>query len=184
MYDDCGRRPGERGQAGPWRGPHRIVLGILLGSSLLTAAWLLAGCSSGSSSTSTTLDRAAATTSIIDTVNAVFHGASGTAASKVALVQQGRSIEGALNSYFSLPTTKASTARVSQVDLLDPPECGHEDLPWPCARVTDDILLSGKPSLSGEKTYLVETGGRWKVAEVTMCGLMALRSGGETPLGC
>jgi hypothetical protein len=160
-------------------GPGRTVAALSL-----ACAVALASCSSGSAATSTTLDRSRAITSITDTVKEVFDGATGTPATKIVLVQQGSTIAGALAAYFSSPATRASTARVSQVAILDPSQCASEELSWPCARVTNDILLSGKPSLSGEKTYVVEVNGRWKVAKVTMCGLIALRESGQTPPGC
>ncbi|HVB41260.1 MAG TPA: hypothetical protein VNF47_00970 [Streptosporangiaceae bacterium] len=48
------------------------------------------------------------------------------------------------------------------------------------AYVTYEILVGGKPALSGQQGVAVYQNGVWKVGSVSFCGLLKLENGGQT----
>jgi hypothetical protein len=89
--------------------------------------------------------------------------------------------------YQKAKTTQATaglTAHVSSVVLQANSDCQTNGIPAPCAKVTYDLLLAGKPALSGATGYATRVAGKWLVSKNTFCALEALGNGGKLPSGC
>jgi hypothetical protein len=67
-------------------------------------------------------------------------------------------------------TAAQTSAKVIGVTVLSPAQ----------AKVTYNILLSGKPVLTNQSGTAVLQDGTWKVGAASFCGLLALQNGGST----
>jgi hypothetical protein len=111
-------------------------------------------------------------------------------ADKVAVIQNGASIEAALSQALSSSlAASAAGANVDDISFLDATGCSGASLPSPCASVTYDILgPTGTAILPGNQGYAVSINGSWLVATNTVCSLLGLfyTAEGKTgnPPGC
>jgi len=109
---------------------------------------------------------------------------------KVAVVQDGSSLRSTFANAVKLPLAKAASgATITKVNFLGKEGCSEGGIPYPCAKVTYDIMgTNGKPVLTGSTGYAVFEHGKWLVAKTTICGLLSLATsnGGKvsTPPGC
>lgn len=114
-----------------------------------------------------------------------FLDSSTPAAQRIALVQNGSTIQDALTQAGQSPLVQElGGAHVSDVILLDTATCAQDGLPSPCAQVAFDILsTSGGALLPGQQGFAVQVNGTWLVAMTTVCGLLQNVIPG-TPPGC
>ncbi len=111
-------------------------------------------------------------------------------ADRVAVVQNGASIETAFSTAFSSSLSSSATgASVDSITFLDSSGCSQVGLTSPCAQVIYDILgTGGSPLLPDNTGYAVSVDGTWLVATNTVCTLLGLfyQAEGETgtPPGC
>ena len=132
--------------------------------------------------TSTVLiDLAAATLEITNAFHVVFDGAR-PAAEKMPLIEDGNDLAEALSPPDEPDVAATLTTAVTDVTVLDAEACDRAGVVAPCASVTHDILLGGAPALASQQSYAVLIGGRWRVAKVSFCGLLALS--GQDPERC
>lgn len=175
---------------------------MALAAAGLVAALALAACGSsgggaggttttkpGSSSPSSTepASGAGATAAVHAAYQVLFDLANPALAPKLAVVQDGSTLAGTMARELSSSLAKQATgATVSGVSIETASSCSDSGLPSPCASVRYSILgKNGKALLSNSKGYAVYVAGRWLVAKETICGLLALASGGGTePAGC
>jgi hypothetical protein len=127
--------------------------------------------------TPTTQDPAAAKASITANWTTFFDGTNPDVNGKLALLENSAKIGTAYKQALAKAGTAASqgSSKVSGVELLSLADCNTnlgENVP--CAKVTYDLLVNGKPALSGQTGYAVYVDGAWKVSEVTDCGLSHL----------
>lgn len=178
--------------AAPRRGAARPAgLGAL--SLLLTVAVTAAACSSSNSASTTTtkpLDRAAAPGLIAQAYDTLFNFTDKTVASKVAVIQNGASVESSLQEALASPLSNSATgSKIDSTSVLTGSSCTSTHLTSPCAKVTYDLLGSGgSPLLGGQTGYAVYDNGSWLVAKVTICTLLGLFYSAEgkkgAPPGC
>ncbi len=167
---------------------------------ILTGVVSLAGCgSSGSKSpsrsvappastttapaatTTTTMDLAASTAAIQTNWTRFFDGSNKDLNAKLALLENADKIGPAYEQAEAKSGAVATqtTTKVDGVQLLGASDCNDALTETvPCAKVTYDLLVNGKPALAGQIGYAVYVGNTWKVSEVTDCALSAL--GGVT----
>src|SRR4029077_14729431 len=102
----------------------------------------------------------------------LFDFADPSVAAKVAVIQNGASIEAGLSEALSSSlATSATGAKVDNISFLDSAGCTQAMLPSPCASVTYDILGSGGTAiLPNSHGYAVSINGSWLVATNTVCG--------------
>jgi hypothetical protein len=130
------------------------------------------------------------TAQITQAYNTLFDFADPSVADKVAVIQDGASIEAGLSQALSSSlATSATGAKVNNISFLDTSGCTQAMLPSPCASVTYDILgQSGTAILPNNQGYAVSINGSWLVATNTVCGLLGLfyQAEGKTgnPPGC
>ena len=94
------------------------------------------------------------------------------AARRLALLQDGQQLASALAGMAKSSVAATTSARVTAVRIVSPTQ----------AKVTYDILLSGKPVLTGQSGTAVLENGTWKVGLASFCGLLALQDGGTKSL--
>jgi hypothetical protein len=144
-------------------------------------------------STTTTTTTAGPTTpsgEITQAYQTLFDFADPSVADKVAVVQNGASIEAGLSEALSSSlATSATGANVDAISFLDASGCSAASLPSPCASVTYDILGAGGTAiLPNNQGYAVSINGSWLVATNTVCTLLGLfyTASGKTgnPPGC
>jgi len=113
---------------------------------------------------------------ITEAYNTLFDLADPSLADKVAVVQDGASIEEGLSQAMSSSlASSASGATVDSVQVLADSTCAADGLPSPCAVVVYDIVgPQGSALLPDQHGYAVEVDGTWLVATTTMCGLLEL----------
>lgn len=143
---------------------------IALGA--LGAVGLVAGaCGSSSPSAPSAAASKAEITSVYDKL---FDFADKSIPAKVAAVQDGASLQTAIDQGMSSPLASGvAGASVSSVTLLSNSACTAKDVPTPCASVGYSLLsTSGSAVLSGETGYATYASGKWLVAKVTICGLL------------
>jgi hypothetical protein len=172
----------------------RRPVSIILLAIVLTAA----ACSgTGTSSTTTTgpptsIDQATAQTDINQAYDTLFNLANKSVDAKLAVIQNGAALRAAITQALrsSLAATAAG-ATVGGIELLDRAGCQSAVVPWPCAKVTYDILGPDRqPVLSNAGGFAVFLTGRWLVAKNTICGLLSLLaqqgsgSSHGSPAGC
>ena len=146
----------------------------------------LAACSSTATPTTTTLPSPAASAAAIEHAYAVlFDLASPVVAPKLAVVQNGSTLEAAMTSTLKSPLAKrAAGATVSKVTIERGTACTDHGVPSPCAQVIYDVFGPQHSQLLQNSGGLaVYQHGRWLVAKVTICGLLGLADGKEPP-GC
>ena len=130
------------------------------------------------------------TAAITAAYNTLFDFQDPSVADKVAVIQNGAAIEGALSQALSSSlASSASGANVDSVQVLDDSTCAQDGLPSPCASVIYDILgQGGTPLLPENRGFAVEINGTWLVATTTICNLLDLffQAAGMpgTPPGC
>jgi hypothetical protein len=101
---------------------------------------------------------------------AAFFDPKTSAAQKASLVQNGSQFATVLDAQASNPQGAAASAKVTKVTLVSSSQ----------AAVSYDILLSGTPVLSNQKSTAVYQDGTWKVGDASFCGLLTLEAGGKT----
>ena len=127
---------------------------------------------------------------IAQAFSTLFDLADSSVQSKIAVIQDGASLEAALTEALASPlATSATGATVTDVVLLDDPTCQAHSLPSPCARVTYSVLGNGGAVLlAGQTGYAVSIDGHWLVAKMTICNLLGLFYNAEgksgSPPGC
>jgi hypothetical protein len=173
------------------RSPRIVAVAVMAAIALVAAA-----CSSGTTAATTTtipVNPATAPADIAAAYNTLFHFTQGTLASKIALVQDGKKLSGALNGALTSSEASASAGtKVNSTNLLTATQCSHVTptaLPYPCAHINYDILgPGGSAILPGNNGYAVYTNGKWLVAKTTICTLLGLlqTASGKTgsPPGC
>lgn len=174
------------------RSPRIVAVAVMAAIALGAAA-----CSSSTTAATTTtavpVNPATAPADIAAAYNSLFHFSTGTVASKIAVIQDGSTIRGALNQALtsSLAGSSAGTT-INSTNLLTATQCkavSPKALPYPCAHVNYDIDgASGTAILPGNNGYAVFTDGHWLVAKSTICTLLGLfyTASGKTgtPPGC
>jgi hypothetical protein len=116
----------------------------------------------------------------------LFDLASPALAPKIAVIQGGSLLEGAMKAALkSALAESAAGATVSEVTIEHGSACKNELLPSPCAAVTYDIFSPTKavvlPKAGGLAVY---EHGHWLVAKTTICTLLELADSGKVPPGC
>ena len=153
----------------------------------LALVLLLAACGASTPK----IDAASARAGIDHAYRTLFDFTSKDVAPKVAVIEHGASLRGALTQALDSPLASAAAgARVDSVTLLGDSVCSRVPLGTPCAKVVYDLLGPSGAALfpSASTGYAVLAGGKWLVAKTTICSLLGLfysasgRSG--TPPGC
>jgi hypothetical protein len=159
---------------------------------LLALALLLGACSSspapssaGTSSTQPT-SGAAATVDVQQAYETLFDLASPALAPKIAVVQDGSTLQASIAKELKSPLAKlAGGASVAHVEVQSASACTSDSLPSPCAALDYSILSPAhKPLLAASKGFAVYVSGKWLVAKITICSLLSIASGGSVPAGC
>jgi hypothetical protein len=158
----------------------RNLFAVLAGAALLVSACSSSKSSKAAKATTTTESPAQAQQEITTTWEAFF--SPGT--SSTSMLEDGAQLNALYQKNLSSPLAKTASAKVKTVQLLDVPGCQSPGIGYPCAAVTYDILLSGKPTLIGSKGYATKVNGKWLVSKTTFCALLALQNGGTPPAGC
>jgi hypothetical protein len=140
---------------------------------LLAAATLAACSSSTSTSPSSGSSTAAASGGSFDTASAAsavkatwttFFSKTTPLAQREALVENGSVMAGAMQAFAASPLTSEVTASVSGVTFPSPTK----------ADVTYSISLNGQVVENAMAGNAVYQGGKWLVADTTLCGLLQL----------
>lgn len=161
------------------------VLTVLVGVAMAATA-----CSSSSTSSSTTIDTKAAPGLIATAYQTLFNFSDKTVPSKVAVIQNGSTIESSLQEALASPLSSTATgAKIDSTQVLTGSACTNAKVTSPCAKVKYDLLgAGGSPVLGGQTGYAVYENGEWLVAKVTICGLLELFYSAESkqgvPPGC
>jgi hypothetical protein len=138
----------------------------------------------------TTTPGSTPSSAITQAYQTLFNFADPSVASKVAVIQDGASVEASLSEALSSSlATSATGANVAAISFPDSSVCTQAGLPSPCAQVTYDILgTTGAPILPNNHGYAVSINGTWLVAKNTICVLLGLfyQASGKTgtPPGC
>jgi hypothetical protein len=142
--------------------------------SIPIATLLLASACGGSSKpkASSTPDQAAARQQITQNWESFFAKTT-TIPQKVALLQNGQAMQGAVNSFAKDPRVGQTTAKVSSVQVTGAYATVHYQV-----LLNNQVML---PNAIGDAVY---ENGKWKVADQTICGLLSLASPGKTVAGC
>ena len=72
------------------------------------------------------------------------------------------------------PTFSTVTATAEGVEVLDDAGCEGAGVEPPCAQATFDISLGGEVVLPDYRGYVVQQDGTWRLAQVSLCDLVAL----------
>jgi len=150
---------------------------VWLPAALAVIAFSAAACSSSSSSSSASAPNPAMAQSDVQTAyNTLFDLSNKSVPAKLAVIQDGQSLEQATTAAISSSlATSATGASVSEVSLLTASECDAAKVPYPCAKVKYSILGTGGAPLLGNTTgYAVYVDGKWLVSKATICGLFGL----------
>jgi hypothetical protein len=132
----------------------------------------------------------AASASIAQAYNTLFDLANPSVANKLAVIENGASLQQAMTeAESSRLSTSSGGATVTNVTLLSDTACQQTSLSSPCAKVVYDIVgTTGSVVLPGNEGYAVLINGNWLVAKVTICQLLGLfyTAAGKTgtPPGC
>jgi hypothetical protein len=146
--------------------------------------------STTTTTTTTTVGASTPSGEITQAYQTLFDFADPTVADKVAVIQNGASIQTALSQALSSSLGSSATgANVNDISFLDSATCTEDNLPSPCAQVTYDILgQGGTVILPNNIGYAVSVNGTWLVATNTVCELLGLFYQAEgktgTPPGC
>jgi hypothetical protein len=95
-------------------------------------------------------------------------------AKRVALLEDGSTLQPAVQALASSPTSATTSAKVVSVSVVSAS----------AAKVTYDILLSGAPVLSNQSGSAVLQDGTWKVSTASFCGLLTLQGDKSLPAAC
>lgn len=95
-------------------------------------------------------------------------------AKRVALLEDGSTLEPAVQALASSSTSATTSAKVVSVSVESAS----------AAKVTYDILLSGTPVLSNQSGSAVLQDGTWKVSTASFCGLLTLQGDKSLPAAC
>jgi hypothetical protein len=93
---------------------------------------------------------------------------------KVALLQNGQHLTGVLQGFAGNPLAAKASVTVTAVHFTSPT----------MADVTYNLCQSGQPALPNAKGKSVLENGTWKVADTTLCSLVALANNGKAAPGC
>lgn len=129
---------------------------------IVCAVLLLAACGGGGGNPATDKIKAAYTGFFTTKTSLDAH---------VALMENGAKFRPVIESFLSNPLATGVTASVSSVTLQGADK----------AKVVYSVKVAGI-SLANQTGYAVRQGGKWKVADATLCGLVALT--GSTPSAC
>jgi hypothetical protein len=151
------------------------------------AATALAACSSSSSTPTTTTTSAPPATLPVAAVSkadiehaytTLFDLANPAIPPKLAVVQDGSSLQGAFTKAIKSPlATEAAGASVSSIKLEQGAACSKAFLPSPCAAVVYDVLgPNQKPVLTGSSGGAVYLSNQWLVSKNTICTLLTFVS--------
>ncbi len=132
------------------------------------------------------MSTAASTAAIKHAYEVLFNLADPAVAPKLAVVQDGSTLESAMKAALRSPLAKsAAGATLSKITIERGAACKNELLPSPCAAVTYDILSPTKavvlPNAGGLALY---QHGHWLVGKTTICALLELENSGTVPPGC
>lgn len=108
---------------------------------------------------------------------ATFFDAKTPTARRLALLQNGPQFASVIKAQAGSQLALLATSQVTNVTLSGTNQ----------AYVTYDILVGGKPALSGQQGVAVYQDGLWKVGDVSFCGLLKLENAGKTaglPAAC
>ena len=170
------------------RDKRRFRGAISVGTMAAIVISVTAACSSSPSSSATTAPNASASKAEISkSYQTLFNMSDKSVAPKVAVVQDGKSLQSAFSAELSSPlAAEASGAKVDSVQILSSVGCKAEFLPSPCASVSYEIVLPAMSTgnLTGLKGFAVYQGGKWLVSKQTICALFTLASNNVAPKGC
>src|SRR5229473_6894792 len=113
------------------------MVGKKIVPTIMVAVFALAACGGGGQST------ASAKQEITTTWNAFFSASS----SNINQLQDTTKLQTVYQASRANPQSKALSAKVTAVDLLNSSGCKNVYIPSPCAKVTYDLLASGAPVL-------------------------------------
>ena len=145
---------------------------------------------STSTITTTTVGASTLSGQITQAYQTLFDFADPSVTDKVAVIQNGASIQSALSQALSSSLASSATgANVNDISFPDSATCSQDNLPSPCAQVTYDILGQGGTAiLPNNQGYAVSVNGTWLVATNTVCVLLGLFYSAAglsgTPPGC
>lgn len=95
------------------------------------------------------------------------------AATKIALVQNGQQFASVINNQEGSPQSQSATSTVTSVTITSPTK----------ATVKYNVGISGA-SLNNQTGTAVYESGVWKVADVSFCQLLTLQNLGQVPAVC
>jgi hypothetical protein len=180
------------------------IVACVLGASVLGVAVIRTLVKASSSSASTTLTTAVASTSapsrttvrpssgrtpptnsstsepsptgIDQSFNTLFDFANGSITDKLAVVEDGANLRQAMTEALSTSFAAAATgARVDTATMPGASACARLSLTAPCAAVTYDVVgVKNAILVPSSQGYAESINGRWLVAKVTVCGLFEL----------
>jgi hypothetical protein len=93
------------------------------------------------------------------------------------LLEDGQQLAPAVSALAKSSTAAQTTAKVISVTVLSATQ----------AKVTYDLLLSGKPALTNQSGTAILQGGTWKISVGSFCTLLIINNGGSTkglPAAC
>jgi hypothetical protein len=120
---------------------------------------------------------AAGTTATETTITAnwtAFFNPKEPVAKRIALLEDGQQLSAAVTAQAKSAEAAESSSKVVSVSVLSATQ----------AKVTYDILLNGTPVLKNQSGAAVLQDGRWKVADSSFCGLLALQGAKSVPAAC
>ena len=182
VADRRGHRAGRRGRV--------VATAVMAALSLGAAACSSSTNTAASTTTAVTFNPATESTDIGAAYNTLFNLANPDVTTKVAVIQNGASIQPALQEALSSSLASSSAgSKIDSVKVLTTSVCRQASLPSPCAKVVYDILgTTGTAILPNSQGYAVFSAGHWLVAKATICGLLGLfyQAAGKTgtPPGC
>jgi len=104
---------------------------------------------------------------------AKFFNAKTPISQRLALLENGSQFSSVISSQEGSPLALAASSKVTHVTLTGTNQ----------ASVSYEILLNGKPALTGQSGVAVYQDGVWKVGDTSFCGLLKLE-GSKLPAGC
>jgi ABC-type glycerol-3-phosphate transport system substrate-binding protein len=131
-----------------------------------------ASTTSAPTSTSPSLDRAAAEAQIRKNWQAFF-SKNTPLTTKLTYLQHGETLKAAVQRFGTDPRTSQATAKVVDVFVTSPTS----------ATVKYQVLLNGQVALPNAVGTAVYEDGVWKISASTLCGLLGLTGGTQIP-GC
>jgi len=157
-------------------------LAVLTLAVMITAS----ACGSGTSH----VDLSGAHTGVRHSYSVFFNLASGRASKIQTVVQDGPSLQTALEQAVDSSLSRVATgARVDKVTVFSGLRCTAQHLSSPCAAVTYAVLGPGTaPLYSGQQGYAVYQEGTWLVSKSTVCAFLTLlykaQARAGSPPGC